>query len=79
MHGEKLKFCPLIACCMLLLDLSVSVFYQFLGSVSVIPYALYSLTYIIRVIESRRMREAGHVGRMGDRRSEYRVLMGIPE
>jgi hypothetical protein len=35
--------CPLIVCCILLLDLSVSLFYQFLGSVSVVPYALYSL------------------------------------
>jgi hypothetical protein len=31
-------------------------------------YALYSSPNIIRVIKSRRQREAGHVARMGDRR-----------
>jgi len=31
------------------------------------------------VIESRRMRWAGHVGRMGDSRGVCRVLMGKPE
>ena len=34
---------------------------------------------IVRVIESRRMRWAGHVARMGDRKGAYRVLVGIPE
>jgi hypothetical protein len=34
---------------------------------------------IIWGIKSRRMRWAGHVTRMGDRRSAYRVLVGIPE
>jgi hypothetical protein len=32
---------------------------------------------IIRVIKSRRIRWAGHVARMGDRRASYRVLVGI--
>jgi len=40
---------------------------------------LYWLTKIIRVIKSRRMRWAGHVARMGERRSAYRVLVGKPE
>ena len=34
---------------------------------------------IVRVIKSRRMRWAGHVARMGDRRSVFRVLVGKPE
>jgi hypothetical protein len=42
-------------------------------------YALYSSPNIIRLIKSRRLRWAGHVARMGDRRVAYRVLVGIPE
>jgi hypothetical protein len=34
---------------------------------------------IFRVIESRRMRWAWHVARIGERRGLYRVLMGEPE
>ena len=34
---------------------------------------------IVRVIRSRRMRCAGHVARMGEGRSVYRVLVGKPE
>jgi len=34
---------------------------------------------IVRVIKSRRMRWAGHVTCMGERRSLYRVLVGKPE
>ena len=34
---------------------------------------------IVRVIKSRRMRWAGHVARMGERRGVYRVLVGKPE
>ena len=34
---------------------------------------------ILRVIESRRMRWAGHVARMGEGRGVYRVLVGKPE
>jgi hypothetical protein len=34
---------------------------------------------IFRVIKSRRMRWAGHVARMGERRVIYRVLVGKPE
>jgi hypothetical protein len=37
---------------------------------------LYSLTKIVRVIKSRRLRWAGHVARMGDGRGVYRVLVG---
>jgi hypothetical protein len=39
----------------------------------------YSSPTIVRVIKARRMRWAGHVARMGDRRGVYRVLVGKPE
>jgi hypothetical protein len=38
-----------------------------------------SLPNIVRVIKSRRMRWAGHVARVGERRGVYRVLLGKPE
>ena len=40
---------------------------------------LHSSPNIVRVIKSRRMRSAGHVARMGERRGVYRVLVGKPE
>jgi hypothetical protein len=40
---------------------------------------LYSSTNIIRVIKSRRMRGAGHVSRVGEKRDLYRILVGRPE
>jgi hypothetical protein len=40
---------------------------------------LYSSPNIIGVIKSRRMRWAGHVARMGDKRGAYRILVGRPE
>jgi hypothetical protein len=40
---------------------------------------LYSSPNIVQVIKSRRMRWAGEVGRMGERRGVYRVLVGKPE
>jgi len=40
---------------------------------------LYSSPNIVRVINSRRMRWAGHIERMGEKRSVYRVLVGKPE
>jgi hypothetical protein len=42
-------------------------------------YALYSSPNIIRVIKLRRLRWAGHVARMGERRGAYRALVGKPE
>ena len=42
-------------------------------------YALYSSPNIIRVIKSRRMKWAGHVAHMGERRDAFRVLVGNPE
>jgi len=40
---------------------------------------LYSSPNIVRVIKSRIMRLVGHVVRMGERRSVYRVLVGKPD
>jgi len=40
---------------------------------------LYSSPNIVRVIKSRRMRWAGHVARMGEKRIVYRALVGKPE
>jgi hypothetical protein len=40
---------------------------------------VYSLPSIIRIIKSRRMRWAGHVARMGEKRNAYRLLVGKPE
>ena len=42
-------------------------------------YAVYSSPNIIRVIKSRRLRWAGHVARMGERRGAYRALVGKPK
>jgi len=41
-------------------------------------YDLYCSSNIVRVIQSRRMRWAGHVARMGEGRDVYRVLVGKP-
>ena len=40
---------------------------------------LYCSPRIVCVIKSRRMRWAGHVAYMGERRGVYRVLVGKPE
>jgi hypothetical protein len=37
---------------------------------------LYSSLSIIRIIKSRRIRWAGHVARMGEKRNVYRLLVG---
>jgi len=39
---------------------------------------LYFSPHIIRVIESRKMKWAGHVARLEERRDVYRVLVGKP-
>jgi len=39
----------------------------------------YSSPNIVRVIKSRRIRWAGHVEHMGERRDVYRVMVGKPE
>jgi len=40
---------------------------------------LYFSHNVFRVIKLRRMRWAGHVARMGEKRGVYRVLVGKPE
>jgi hypothetical protein len=40
---------------------------------------LYSSPIVIRIIKSRRMRWAGHVARMGEKRNFYRLRVGKPE
>ena len=40
---------------------------------------LYSSPNIVRVIKPRRMKWAGHVGHMVERRGVYRVLVGKPK
>jgi hypothetical protein len=40
---------------------------------------LYSSPSIIRIINSRRMRWAGHVARMGQKRNADRLLVGKPD
>jgi hypothetical protein len=42
-------------------------------------HSLYSSPNIVRVINARRFRWAGHVARMGEGRGVYRVLVGSPE
>jgi hypothetical protein len=40
---------------------------------------LYSLPNIVQVVKSIRMRWAGHVAHMGEKRGVHRVLVGKPE
>jgi hypothetical protein len=40
---------------------------------------LYSSPSIIRIMKSKRMRWAGHVAQMVEKRSPYRLLVGKPE
>jgi hypothetical protein len=40
---------------------------------------LYSSPIFSRIIKSRRMKWAGHVARMGEKRNAYRILVGKPE
>jgi len=40
---------------------------------------LYSLSNIVRVVKSRRMKWAGHVARMGEGRDVHRILVGKSE
>jgi hypothetical protein len=42
-------------------------------------HGLYSSLSIIRIIKARRMRWAGHVAQMGEKRNAYRLLVGKPE
>jgi hypothetical protein len=40
---------------------------------------LYASPIIIRVIRSRRMRQVGHVARMGEMKNANKILVGKPE
>jgi hypothetical protein len=40
---------------------------------------LYCSSNIVRVKKKKKMRWAGHIARMGERRGVYRVLVGKPE
>jgi hypothetical protein len=42
-------------------------------------YTLYSSSYIIRMIKSRRMRCARHIARMGEMRKFIKMLVGKPK
>jgi hypothetical protein len=42
-------------------------------------HSLYSSPSIIRMNKLRRMRREGHVGRMGEKRNAYSILVGKPE
>jgi hypothetical protein len=39
----------------------------------------YSSPSIIKISNSRKMRWAGHVARMGEKKNSYRLLVGTPE
>jgi hypothetical protein len=39
---------------------------------------MYSSLSIIRIIKSRRLKWAGHVARMGEKRNTHRLLVGKP-
>jgi hypothetical protein len=66
---------PLDVCKIALFECKVMLLVIFLTRLN----DLYSSPNIVRVIKSRRMRWAGHVARMGERRGIYRVLVGKPE
>jgi hypothetical protein len=42
-------------------------------------HSLYSSPSIIRMVKSRRMRWAGHVARIREKRNAYRILVGKPK
>jgi hypothetical protein len=51
-------------------------------NVFIVCFSLHNLYFspsIIRMIKLRRVRCAGHVARMGEKRNAYRILVGKPE
>jgi hypothetical protein len=42
-------------------------------------HALYSSPSIIKIMKSWRMRWEGHIARLGEKRSTYRLLLGKPQ
>jgi hypothetical protein len=58
----------------------ISIYFRALVDLGNAIYSfLYSSPSIIRIIKSRRMRWAGHVARMGEKKNVYRLLVGNPE
>jgi hypothetical protein len=43
------------------------------------PHDLYSSPSVMRIMKSQRMRWAGHIARIGEKKNEYRLLVGKPE
>jgi hypothetical protein len=39
----------------------------------------FNKNFVLGIIKSRRMRWAGHVAQMGEKRNAYRILVGKPE
>jgi hypothetical protein len=70
--------CSIYCCCFYLRRNNTSLDYFKLFSDEEVR-DLYSSPNIIRVIISRRMRWAGHVARMGEKKGAYRILVGRPE
>jgi hypothetical protein len=75
LHNEELK-CQLNPICHLLTLLGA---HHILHVSRIRVNDLYCSPNIVRVKKSRRMRWAGHVARMGERRDVYRVSVGKPE
>jgi hypothetical protein len=48
-------------------------------SAKTVPIIKFKYFSLIRMLKSRRMRWAGHVARMGEKRNAYRILVGKPE
>jgi hypothetical protein len=42
-------------------------------------HELYSSPSIIRIIKKRRMRGAGHIARMGEKRNAFKLMVGKPD
>jgi hypothetical protein len=66
---DKRRVFHMLLACSISLDLLVAC----------VLHNLYSSPSIIRMNKSRRMRWAGHVMRMGEKRNAYRILVGNPE
>jgi hypothetical protein len=61
------------------MHLNSLVLFPNVGTKGTFKCPLYSSPKIVRVIKSRRMWWAGHVARVGEGRSVYRILVGRPE
>jgi len=64
-------------------EIDVGVAIEFFVYIPILLYneklnVLYFSLYILRVIQSRRMRRSGYLVRMGERRGVYRILVRKP-